>query len=162
MAKLKKRPPESWTYILQSDRALPIEQQSRFVLSPLTHAERAAVRDGAARILHLEDGSVQSIDRTHQNAYAIVLDHVVSIENFPAGASQPWPAKRDDRMRYLEQLDDDDVLELGNEVWLRSSLGPDEASIKNSSPPEHTSSSGAPSLAMTPSIAAPPAPSVPS
>jgi hypothetical protein len=34
------------------------------------------------------------------------------------------------------------VLEVGNEVWLRSTLGADEDALKNSSPPERTSASG--------------------
>jgi hypothetical protein len=131
MAKAKKRPAEAWTYVLEADRTLDPSEQSRFTLSPMTYAQRAAVRD-----------AMTLGGRVYESAGEIAVKHIVSIENFPAGNSQPWPSDREERRRYLELLDDDAVLELGNEVWRRSTLGVDEEAVKNSSTPERTSSSG--------------------
>lgn len=164
MAKAKKRPAESWTYVLEADRALDAAQQSRFVLSPMTYAERAAIRDDLLR----GEGNVSKVFR---NAGTIAIEHLVSIENFPAGEPQPWPADRAARERYLELLDDDDVLEIGNEIWTRSALGyrdkdteplRDGDVAKNSSTPEPTSSSGGSSTTTPISIPAPPATAIPS
>ncbi|HVX39615.1 MAG TPA: hypothetical protein VHB25_08580 [Gemmatimonadaceae bacterium] len=142
MAKMRKRPPESWSYVLRADRALPFDQQSRFTLSPLSHGERAAMRDDLVRTRYAPDGSRDVAPRTHQNARELVLGHLTSIENFPVSAAQPWPSDREARERYLELLEDDDVLELGDEIWARSTLGPEEPAVGNSWPPERTSSSG--------------------
>jgi hypothetical protein len=150
MAKALKRPAESWIYILTSDRALEEREQSRFLLSPMTFAERAAIKDDMIR---------SSVERVYRSAGDIVLAHIVSIDNFPAGEPQPWPKKHEDRERYRELLDDDQVLELGNEIFIRSSLGyrveetdaPKDGDIlKNSPTPEATSTSGA-SPTTTPS-----------
>lgn len=116
----------------------------------MTYAQRAAIRDG-----------MLGGDRVFRNAGEIVVTHVVSIENFPARSPQPWPKDREDRERYLEQLDDDDVLELGNEVWVRSTLGVDGGAIKNFSPPELTSNSGGTSTNPQTSTPADSAPSTP-
>lgn len=141
MAKAKKRPTEAWTYVLEADRSLDPSEQSRFVLAPMTYAQRAAVRDG------MTQG-----DRVYRSAGEIALDHILSIENFPSDDPRPWPAEREERRKYLELLDDDDVLEIGNEVWARSTLTyraqPSDAprdgdTVKNSSRPELTSNSGA-------------------
>ena len=123
MAKKKSRPAESWTYLLVSDRELPIEEQSRFTLSPLTQAERAAIQDDLARTHVATDGSKSVVARTRRQGLSIALDHIVAIENFPAGAPQPWPKDREGRETYLEMLDDDFVQEIGNEVFERSSVG---------------------------------------
>jgi hypothetical protein len=143
MAKSRKRPAEAWVFVLEADTQLPLDQQTRFTLRPMTHAERAAVRDDLAREERQRDGTTATVARTRQQAYAIALAHIVSVENFPVGAPQAWPNDRAAQERYLEQLEDDDVLEIGNEVWARSTLGPpDEGVVKNFSPPELTSISG--------------------
>jgi hypothetical protein len=157
MAKTVKRSAESWIYVLKADRTLDPSEQTRFTLRPMTHAERAATMDDAARTLTTSEGVV-SVGRFHQNAYEIALRHIVSIENFPIGAPQPWPKDADERARYLDQLDDDDIVEVGDEVWRRSRLGADTAAVKNSLPPELTSNSGGSSATAT-STTAPPAPS---
>lgn len=142
MAKLVKRPAESWRYVLRGDRALPIEQQTVFTLAPLTMAERAQVHDDITRTQTQPDGTRITLGRTRQTGVELVLSHVVAIENFPVGAPEPWPTSAAARARYLERLQDDDVLELGNEIFERSDLG-DEDVAKNSSRPEPTSGSGA-------------------
>lgn len=134
---------QSWNYVLRDDRVLPLEQQSRFVLKPLSQAERAAARDAMNRTVETPTG-VLSENRTWQVTHGLALTHIVSIENFPAGDPKPWPTRLSEREAYLEQLDDDAVLELGNEIWVRSTLSPEEEPIaKNSSAPEPTSTSGA-------------------
>lgn len=129
MAKRVTRPAESWSYVLQSDRGLPLEEQSRFVLSPLSQIERAAIRDEIARVSTASDGRKDIISRERRQGVEIVLDHLVSVENFPAGAPQKWPDKREERSAYLEQLDDDFVQELANEIWEKSTIG---LEVKNS------------------------------
>lgn len=148
MAKAIKRPAESWSYVLRADRELEESERSIFVLAPLTYAERAAMRDDVLR---------GKTDRVYREAGDVFLSHVVSIENFPGGNPVPWPSDRDARVRYLELLDDLHVLEVGNEIWARSSIGEDEDTLKNFSPLELTSSSGESSTATPASIPAPPA-----
>lgn len=160
MAKAKKRPAEAWTYVLKADRTLPLDQQSRFTLRPMVYAERAMVQDDFLRSETRPDGTRVDISRVYRNAGEIALEYIVSIENFPAGAAQAWPATRAERERYLEMLDDEQVLELGNETWIRSSMGIDGDAIKNVSTPEPTLRSGDTSGASTSTIA-PPAPSSP-
>lgn len=145
MAKAVKRPAESWIYVLKADRGLEERERSVFTLAPLTYAQRAGVRDDMQR------AAAASSDRVHRAAAEIAVTHIVLIENFPAGEPQPWPKSRGDRERYIEMLDDDHVLEIGDEIWGRSSLGfrsdPDQDPkdgdlLKNSPTPEDTSVSG--------------------
>jgi hypothetical protein len=150
MAKAVKRPAESWVYVLKADRDLPMEEQSRFTLRPMTHNERAAAHDDLVRTRVSPDGDKTVQARTRQQALVIALRHIVSIENFPSENPQPWPATTEARAAYVEQLDDEYVLELGNEVFARRGLLGDEgAAIKNSSPPGRTSRSGGSEAAET-------------
>jgi hypothetical protein len=142
MAKKREIPPESWVYVLDADKKLPPEEQTRWTLSPMTQSERARFVDDLVRTHVSEDGGQTVIRRTEQQALGLCLTHIVSVENFPAGsngASQAWPKGQAERERYLEMVDAADILELGNEVYVRSTAGPD---AKNSSPPGLTSSSG--------------------
>lgn len=149
MAKKNRCVAESWTYITQADRALPKEEQTRFVLSPMPWDERDRARD-----------ALSSDVVVHRQARQMALEHIVAVENFPVGAPAPWPTGRAARETYLNTLDDGDVLEIGNEVWARSTLGADEESLKNSFTPERTSASGV-SSAESSSTTAPSAPSSP-
>jgi hypothetical protein len=150
MARKNRCVAESWIYVTKADRELPKDQQSRFTLSPMTAAERDVAQDT------LSSGAAG----TREYARKIARDHIVSVENFPVGEPKPWPEKSADREAYLATLHDDDVLAIGNEVWVRSSLGADEEPLKNSSTPERTSASGASSAASS-STTAPSAPSSP-
>lgn len=123
------RPAESWPYVLKIDREAPSEQQSRFVLRPMTQGERAAMRDEIARVHREKDGARSVISRTNRVGVEIALAHIVSIENFPAGAPQPWPADAADREKYLEMLGDSWLQEIADEVWEKSTAGDD---VKNS------------------------------
>jgi hypothetical protein len=149
MAKKNRCVAESWVYVTKTDRALPKEEQTRFTLRPMTWAERDRARD-----------ALSSESVVHRQARRMALDHIVSIENFPVGDPKPWPSTIGEREAYLNTLDDGDVLEVGNEVWLRSTLGPDEDALKNSSPPERTLASGESSAASS-STSAPNAASSP-
>lgn len=143
MAKKNRCIAESWTYVTKADRALPKEEQTRFVLSPMTWAERDRARD-----------ALSSDTVVHRQARQLALDHIVSIENFPVGGPLPWPADRAARESYLNTLDDGDVLEVGNEVWTRSTIGADEEPLKNFSTPERISASGESSPASISTTAA--------
>jgi hypothetical protein len=142
MAKKNRCIAEAWTYVLLSDRELPPDEQTRFTLRPMTAPERDHVRDNLSWTQLHPDGAHTRVNRTRQSARAIALNHIVGVENFPVGSPQPWPKERDDQVRYLAMLDDGDVLELGNEVFDRSTMGADEEPIKNSFTPERTSASG--------------------
>jgi hypothetical protein len=122
--KASTRPPMSWRYVPLRDRGLPAEEQTAFILRPMTLPERAAAHDELARVQVAPDGTRTVQARTRQVAARLAREHVTAIENFPGGAPQPWPTTDDDRQKYLELLDDDVVLELGNEIYERSRFGP--------------------------------------
>ena len=122
MAQRAKRPAEAWWYVLEADRELPQEEQSRFLLRPLTQAERMRVWDDYSVKTRGEDGTIQIADRAFQQAYRLCLTNIAEIENFPAGEPQAWPSKEVARRAYLNTMDDLDVHEVGNEIRERSSL----------------------------------------
>jgi hypothetical protein len=142
MAKAKKRGAGSWTYVLYADRELPDEQQSRFILRPLTGAERDYVTDNSWRIVTMPNGSIERVSRMRTVARELVLTNLQSVERFPIDQPVAWPATRAEREKYLDDhLDDEDVFEIGNQIYERSSLGPEEAKqVGESSAPAPTSS----------------------
>lgn len=141
MAKATKRLAGSWSYVLLEDRALPVDQQSRFTLSPLTGAERERTADEVTQYELLTDGSRRAITRMRQVARRLCVTHIAGVERFPSDAPEAWPEKLDAREKYLELLADDQVFEIGNEIYNRSALGPEEAKqVGESSAPAPTSS----------------------
>jgi hypothetical protein len=143
MARAVKRPAESWTYILRDDRELSADEQSVWTLKPMTHIERAEALDNLVRTHIGAGGEKTVISRSKQQAFEIVLTHLVAVRNFPARAGKPWPAKETERVAYIEQMDDAHVRELADEIFDKSTLaGDDGTQLKNSSPPERTSPSG--------------------
>jgi hypothetical protein len=161
MAKAVQRPAGSWTYILKSDEHLPIGQQSRFVLKPLTGAERDAVTDNLA-VTRTTSQGVEIQRRMRQESRVLCLTHIVSIDNFPSERPKPWPDKEEDRAKYLELLDDEFVFELGNQIFEQSNvLAPRDAAVSPTLPPADTSSSDA-TLAASTSMIAPNASEIPS
>lgn len=126
MATAQKRAAESWRYVLKVDRELPEEQRSAFILTPLNPIERAEARDGMVRRVVGVTGETTVSQRDKRLSVEFCLRHIREIENFPAGAPKPWPDDADDRLRYLDQIDDAWVQEIGNEIWLRSELGETE------------------------------------
>jgi hypothetical protein len=128
MAKKIKRRAESWRYVLVSDRDLPVDEQSTWILNPLTQAQRAEVQDNMVRVHNQPDGGQTFVSRPHRMTLDLCLTNIASVENFPAGAAVPWPSGRDERAAYLEGLDDAYVHELGNEIYAQAILGDD---IKN-------------------------------
>jgi hypothetical protein len=139
MAKKQQRPVGTWRYILRAERTLPPEEQTVFVLRPLTQLERADVKDNMVRIHHQADGGVMKQQRDARILVELCTSHIHAVENFPVGGTpEPWPDDPAARLAYLDFLDDADVQEVGDEIWVRSSIGQPE---KNSSPPRPTSSS---------------------
>jgi hypothetical protein len=140
MAKHIKRPAESFTYVLVGDRDLPADQQTEFLLRPMTVGEYAAAQDDIARTVVAVDGTRTVIQRGRQAGVAVALAHIVEVRNFPVGSAQPWPKDSVERERYLSQMLPEDVQEIAAATFRRSRLGDEE---KNSSTPGLTSSSGA-------------------
>lgn len=130
--KAAKRALGSWKFIPPSDKALPVAEQTVFVLKPLTQLQRMEVWDNLRWVN--ADGS--AMPRAFVQARELCLSNIESIQNFPPGDSKPWPESMRERAEYLDQLDDIDVLIIGNEIRDHSGLDDD---IKNSSPPEPTS-----------------------
>lgn len=140
MSEAKKRVAGSWTYVPLADRALPPEKQTVFTLSPLDGAERERAADESIQRVLDRDGNIRVVSRMRSVAREIVLTHVTSIERFPASAPKAWPADMEARKKYLEDMDDDLVFEVGNHIWERSALGPEEAKqVGESSTPAPTS-----------------------
>lgn len=141
MAIKASRQAEAFTYIPKADRELPVEQQSRFVLRPLSLAERLRAIDELRVVEHRDvDGVVSEIVHTRgfQQSGELVRTHLLDAHNFPAGAPERWPADgtRAQQDAYLEQLDEFLILELGNALRERSAMS-DAAG--NSSAPAPTS-----------------------
>lgn len=118
MPKRVHRSAESFTYILAADRALPLDQQSRFRFRPLTQAEKLAVLDDLNWVQINADGSRELRPRSMSQARQLVLSNLEAAENFPTDGPVAWPAEgtREQKERYLDMLDEMDVYELGNEV----------------------------------------------
>ena len=114
MARRSEAAVESWWYVLEDDRELPKEEQSRFLLRPLTVAERARIYDDI----------IGDQSRTYQGALDLMYTHVERIENFPAGAPEAWPATRKERERYLSTFPLTYMAEIGGEIIGRAGLGP--------------------------------------
>lgn len=132
MPKATKRQTEAWWYVLMSERKNEKADQSRFLLKPLTQAERMRVWDDHNWVtVNPADGSSAVSSRGLQQAHALVLSNLVEVENFPLDGPKPWPAKgsRAEKETYLEMLDDMDVFEIGNAIREKSVLEPE---VKNS------------------------------
>jgi hypothetical protein len=137
MARSVERLTESLTYVLKGDRALPVEQQTRFVLEPLKGPERMRVWD-QINAVNKSDDRAEVISRSFQQARELVLQHLISVENFPVGKPKPWPKSPAACEEYLERLDDLDIYEIGNELRERSSIGktPDPVAPSKDAAPE--------------------------
>lgn len=141
MAKATKRVAGSWRYELLEDQALPPEQRSVFICNPLTGAERERVRDEISERILQADGSLRLTSRMRTIARELCLTKIAAIERFPIDAPVSWPAEPEKRATYLEQLTDDQVFEIGTQIFDRSALGPEDAKhVGESSAPAPTSS----------------------
>jgi hypothetical protein len=120
--KAVKRTLGSWKFVPPSDINLPTSEQSVFVLKPLTQLQRMEVWDNLKWVN--QDGTMQP--RGFQQARELCLKNIESIVNFPVGDPQPWPESIADRATYLEQVDDMDVMIIGNEIRDHSGLGEEE------------------------------------
>ena|SRR6185312_8648261 len=135
MPKKPKRITEAWWFILPQEREAPVAEQGRFLLSPLSQAERMRLMDERSRIHTGGDGSILIAPRNIQQAREIVLEHLVQTENVPSDLPLAWPGPEADlekREKWLdENLKDLDVVAIGMEIRNKSILGED---LKNSSP----------------------------
>lgn len=132
MAEAARRPVEAWWYILPADRDLPAEKQSRFLLKPLTQAERMEAWDESDWVM--VDGITG--DRTvrprgFRQARELVLRNLVDVQNFPASSPKPFPKDGTpaEKATYVDQFDDIDLFLIGDEIRKHSSL---EREVKNS------------------------------
>lgn len=129
MAKAIRRSTEPFVYVLERDRNLPPNEQSRFTLKPLTTAERFELLDTVVTTIIHPDGRREIVDHTWRRAREQLKSHLVSVENFPAEDPRSWPSDGTDtdRERYLDRLEDSDILEIYNEIFRRSFKGEDDA-----------------------------------
>lgn len=129
MPKKPVRQVESWWFVLPDDRVLDAAEQGRFLLAPLTQAERLRAWDERERI-QIANGTIVQDSRAFRQARELVLSNLVSTENVPSDAPSAWPgreAPREQREAWLEaNLDDFDVVAIGVEIRERSTLGPAE------------------------------------
>ena len=114
MARRSEAAVESWWYVLEDDRELPKEEQSRFLLRPLSVSERARIYDDI----------IGDQNRTYQGALDLMYTHVERIENFPAGAAEPWPATRKEREKYLATFPLTYMAQIGGEIIGKAGLIP--------------------------------------
>lgn len=132
MAEAARRPIEAWWYVLPSDRELPAEKQSRFLLKPLTQAERMEVWDESDWVsVNPETGERTIRPRGFRQARELVLRNLVDVQNFPVSSPKPFPkdGTRAERETYINDFDDIDLFLIGNEIREHSSL---EREVKNS------------------------------
>lgn len=127
MAKRSQRPVEAFWFVLKKDQALPAEEQSRFKFRPLTQAERMRAMDNIESVTIEATGERQLRFRSFQQAREIVITALVDTENFPAGEPLKFDfkASREDREKYVELMEDNDVYAMGDHVFDHSTLGKD-------------------------------------
>jgi hypothetical protein len=115
------------------DRDRPAAEQTIFVLSPLSQAERMAVWDDGSWIRVESDGSKVIAQRGYQQALEMVRTHVVDVQNLQDADGNVLPFPKDgtpaERAKFLECLDDVDVLIIGQYIRDRSSIGEPEKNL---------------------------------
>jgi hypothetical protein len=131
MPNATKRQVESWWYVLLSEREKPAQEQSKFLLKPLTQAERMRVWDDHNWVTVDKDRNSAVISRGLQQALSLCISQLAEVQNFPLDGPKPWPlgGSRMEKEKYLEMLDDMDILEIGNAIRDKSTLEPE---VKNS------------------------------
>lgn len=131
MPNATKRQVEAWWQVLKSEQDKPEQEQSKFLLSPLTQAERMRVWDDSSWLTVDKEGNKAISARGFQQAHALLLGKLLEARNFPLDSPRPWPATgtKGEKETYLEMLSDMDVLELGDAIRNRSTL---EVEAKNS------------------------------
>jgi hypothetical protein len=120
-----KRQVEAWWYVLQSERDKPQAEQSRFLLKPLTQAERMRVWDDSSWVAIDKNGSKSITARGFQQAHELCMTNIEEVQNFPLDGPKLWPKSKPERLDYLALLDDMDVFEIGNAVREKSTLEPE-------------------------------------
>lgn len=112
---------EAITYVPESDRALPGEQQTKITLRPMTQAERMKAIDDEDAISYA-DGATRMQGRHWQRNFALARDHIVAVERFPVDAPKLWPVSgtRAEKEAYLALMPEAAVFLIGQEVFEKS------------------------------------------
>lgn len=142
--KAARRPTGPFEIVPRGDRELPVTEQSRFLVRPLSLEERMATYDMLSVSGKVPDGTEIEM-RRHWRVYCdLVRTHLVSTTNFPAGEPKPWPkdGTADEREAYLQLLPDLELYLLGLDLFNASIL---EDHAGNSSRPGPMSTSAGPS-----------------
>jgi hypothetical protein len=127
MAKKSERPREPFWFTPPADRALPPAEQSRFKFRPLRQYERLEFMDNTEVVTEDGTGSRQLRFRSFTQSLELVLLTLIEAENFPAGEPVKYPKEgtREEKAKYIEDIDDGLIYVLGQEVFNRSTLGQD-------------------------------------
>jgi hypothetical protein len=114
--KFTPRPKGTVPYVPRDDRKLPPEEQSTFYIRPLNQGERMAAYDEMNVSQVSLTGGMTQTSRAWQQSLELCVERIERIENCPPGAPQGWPADKEARREYLEQLDDLVVNEIGTAI----------------------------------------------
>lgn len=128
MAKKSQRPVEPFWYVLPADLKLPANEQTRWKFRPLTQPERLDFMDNTEVVTEdLTSNTRQLRFRNFAQAREVVLLTLIEVENFPAGEPIKYPkaGSREEKSKYLEDVEDFSVYALGQYVFDHSTLGID-------------------------------------
>jgi hypothetical protein len=125
MAKRATRVVEPFWYVLFEDKTLPAGQQTRWRFRPLSQAERMDFLDQTEIVTEDGTGTRQLRFRNFAQSREIVLLTLIEVENFPAGDPVKYPdaGSRDQKSKWLEDVADTQIYELGQHVFNHSTLG---------------------------------------
>lgn len=126
-----KRATETWTFIHESDRDLPPDQQTIFTLEPLSLPEEMAVIE-AQQAIATDPVTQERIvrDRKWTAALEVFCGHVVAIDNFPPGANgqaKKWPREGtpQERVEFAGQFSSVTIYDIAKEIFNRGLLSAD-------------------------------------
>jgi hypothetical protein len=128
MAKRATRVVEPFWYVLLEDKTLPAGQQTRWRFRPLSQAERMDFLDQTEIVTEDGTGTRQLRFRNFAQSREIVLLTLIEVENFPAGDPVKYPdvGSREQKSKWLEDVADSQIYELGQHVFNHSTLGTPE------------------------------------
>lgn len=112
--------------VATQDEKLEPAEQTTFVARPMTRRERMASYDNMNTTEILPDGTQVRRQRTFAQSIEILVATLKAVENFPAGAEEPYPADgtRDEKLAYLDRVPGDMVLfQIAEAIRDRSEAG---------------------------------------